>query len=202
MRSAERDVRRPGSKATPVSHSPGRPTLVLAPVAQQKSLKMLTRSRHHLAHDAAQPDQVAHGFMIGVGHPHGRQLTGPIETGEHGGVAAVRLHPIARLPRNQRWRHHVAPMAETCELAMNAITARAGLIAKRQRLARPPETVAQLGDGIRVIGNLPKIFHRAGTSALRHRNRNPLLVNIQTNKSGMFHEARLLCMRLCAGQPA
>jgi len=27
-------------------------------------------------------------------------------------------------------------------------------------------------------------------------------VNIQANKSGMFHEARLLCMRLCAGQPA
>ena len=43
---------------------------------------------------------------------------------------------------NQRRRHHVAPMAQACELAINAITARAGLIAKRQRLAGPPETIA------------------------------------------------------------
>jgi hypothetical protein len=27
-------------------------------------------------------------------------------------------------------------------------------------------------------------------------------VNVQANKSGMFHEVRLLCMRPCAGQPA
>jgi hypothetical protein len=97
--------------------------------------------------------------MIGVGHPHGRQLTGPIETGEHGGVAAVCLHPIARLPRNQRRRHHLATMAEACELAMNAITAWAGLIAKCQRLAGAPEMIAQLADGARVIGNLAEIFH-------------------------------------------
>jgi hypothetical protein len=46
-----------GRKPSPVSHSPGRPRLVLAPVTQQKSLKMLARARHHLSHDAAQPDQ-------------------------------------------------------------------------------------------------------------------------------------------------
>ncbi|BCH19801.1 hypothetical protein MesoLjLa_66520 (plasmid) [Mesorhizobium sp. L-2-11] len=40
-------------KPSPVSHSPGRPTLVLAPVTQQKSLKMLARLRHHLSYDAA-----------------------------------------------------------------------------------------------------------------------------------------------------
>ncbi|WP_202362402.1 hypothetical protein [Mesorhizobium sp. 131-3-5] len=65
-------------------------------------MKMLARSRHHLSHDAAQPDQVAHGFMIGVGHPDGGQLSSPMKAGKHGGVATVRLHPIARLPRNQR----------------------------------------------------------------------------------------------------
>ncbi|MBA1142474.1 hypothetical protein [Mesorhizobium neociceri] len=133
-------------KPSLVSHSPGRPRLVLASVTQ-KSLKILARSRHHLAYDAAQPDQVAHGFMIGVGHPDGRQLTGLIEAGEHGGIAAVRLHPIAGLSRDQRRCHHVAPMAEARELAMNAITARVGPIAKRQRLTGTPETVAQLANG-------------------------------------------------------
>ncbi|BCH19800.1 hypothetical protein MesoLjLa_66510 (plasmid) [Mesorhizobium sp. L-2-11] len=100
--------------------------------------------------------------MIGVGHPNGGQLTGSIEAGEHGGIAAVRLQPIAGLPRNQRRRHHVAPMAKPRELAMNAIAARASLIAKRQWLAGPPETIAQLADGSSVIGNLAEIFHRAG----------------------------------------
>jgi hypothetical protein len=119
--------------------------------AQQKTLKMLTRSRRDLPDDAAQPDQVAHGFMIGVGNPDGRQLSSPMKTGEHGRVTTICLHPIARLRRNQRRRHHVAPMAEACELAMNAIATRSGLTTKRQWLARAPQAVAQLADSARFI---------------------------------------------------
>jgi hypothetical protein len=93
-------------------------------------------------------------------------------------------------------------MAKAGELAMNAVTAWSGLITKCQRLARTPETIAKLTDRARIIGNLAMVFHRSGAAALRHRDRNPLFVNVQANKSGMFHVARLLCMRLCAGQPA
>lgn len=85
-------------------------------------LKMLTRSRYDLADDAAQPDQIAHGFMIGVRHPDGRQLSSPMKTGEHDRVANL-FSPDRCLRRNLRRRHHVAPMAETCELAMNAVAA-------------------------------------------------------------------------------
>src|ERR1700682_3679176 len=107
---------------------------MLAAVTQQKTLKMLTRSRYDLPDDAAQPDQIAHGFMIGVRHPDGRQLSSPMKTGEHGRVATICFHPIARLRRNQRRRHHVAPMAEACELAMNAVAARSGLITISQNI--------------------------------------------------------------------
>ena len=55
--------------------------------------------------------------------------------------------PDRCLRRNQRRRHHVAPMAEACELAMNAVAAQSGLITKRQRLAGTPETAAKLADG-------------------------------------------------------
>ena len=134
----------------PVSHC-HRPTPVLAAVTQQKTLKMLPRARHDLPDDAAQPDQVAHGFMIGVRRPDGRQFSGPMKTGEHGRVATICLHPLARLRRNQRRRHHVAPMAEACDLAMNAVAARSGLITKRQRLARTPKTIAQLADRARFL---------------------------------------------------
>src|ERR1019366_9660704 len=111
-------------------------------------------------------------------------------------------YPITRLHRNQRRRHHVAPMAEACELPINAIAAGSGLITKRQRPPGTPETVAQLADRTRIIGNLAEGFHGTRASALRHRDRDPFFVNIQANKSGMFHEARLLCMRLCTGHPA
>jgi hypothetical protein len=88
-------------------------------------------------------------------------------------------------------------MAEASELPINAIAARSGLITKRQRPPGTPETVAQLADRTRIIGNLAEVLHRTRASALR--DRDPFLVNIQANKSGMLHEARLLCMRLCTG---
>src|ERR1700730_14956364 len=91
------------------------------------------------------------------------------------GVATIRLRPIARLRRNQRRRHHVAPMAEACELAMNAITARSGLITKRQQLAGTPETPAQLADCARIVGNLAEVFPRPRASFLRHRDGDPYL---------------------------
>jgi hypothetical protein len=72
--------------------------------------------------------------------------------GEHRGIATVCLYVIAGLPRNQRRRHHLAPMAKPRQLAMNAISARAGLIAKRQRLAPPPKTTAQLS-AITTVGH-------------------------------------------------
>ena len=51
-------------------------------------------------------------------------------------------------------------MAEAGELAMNAITARAGLVTKNQWLAGTPETIAQLADCARVISNLANVVHR------------------------------------------
>ena len=93
-------------------------------------------------------------------------------------------------------------MAEICKLAMNAITARSGLITKRQGPAGTSETVAQLADGTRIAGNLAEVLNRTRASALGYRDRDPFLVNVQANKSGMLHEARLLCMRLCTGHPA
>ncbi|ESY46618.1 hypothetical protein X744_29860 [Mesorhizobium sp. LNJC372A00] len=143
---------------------------MLAAVTQQKALKMLTRTRHDLSHDAAQPDQIAHGFVIGVRHPNRRQLSSAMKTGQHGGVATICLYPITRLHRNQRRRHYVAPMAEACELSINAITTGSGLITKRQRPAGTPETVAQLANRTRIIGNLAKVFDHPRTSALRYGN--------------------------------
>lgn len=156
MRSAEQDVVESHRR---VSHSPGRPTLVLMPVTQQKSPKTLSRSRHHLSHDAAQPDQVAHGFVIGVGYPNGGQLSGPDRCGR-----AWWRRDGSSSPPSPSFRGildgatHVAPMnGPGWSVGENAITARAGLIAKRQRLAG-------------THSNLAEILHRPAASALQTTN--------------------------------
>jgi hypothetical protein len=53
---------------------------------------VLMRSRRDLPDDAAQPDQIAHGFIISVRHPDRRQLSGPMKTSEHGGVTTICLN--------------------------------------------------------------------------------------------------------------
>ena len=103
---------------------------MLAPVTLEKALKMLTRARHDLADDAAQTDQIAHRFVIGVRRPDGRQFSGPEQTGEHGGVATIRLDPIAWLAGDQRWRHHIASMPKALDLTKDAIAAGACLVAE------------------------------------------------------------------------
>jgi hypothetical protein len=83
-------------------------------------------------------------------------------------------------------------MVEACELPINAIAARSGLITKRQPPPGTPETVAQLADRTQIVPNLAEVFHGTRASTLRHRDRDPFFVN----------EARLLGTRLCTGYPS
>ena len=96
---------------------------------------------------AAPPEPVAHGFMTGVGHQDGRQLSGSMTTGERGHLMPICRHPITHLGPHLRRRNHVAPMGEAGSLAINAVAARSSLVTKRKRLAGTPETAAKLADG-------------------------------------------------------
>src|SRR5262249_52481055 len=60
-------------------------------------------------------------------------------------VAPVGLHPIARLPRDQRGRHHHALMTEACDLPVKPISGRPRLVAERQ----PPMLAGKLPDQLR-----------------------------------------------------
>lgn len=53
-----------------------------------------------LSDDAAQPDQIAHGFVIDVRHPDGRQFASSVKPRKHRGVTTIGLHPVAGLGRN------------------------------------------------------------------------------------------------------
>ena len=56
----------------------------------------------------AAPQQIAGRFFLLGRNVNRRQRPGPIQHRELRGIAPIRLDPIARPPRNQRRRDHVA----------------------------------------------------------------------------------------------
>ena len=106
---------------------------------------MLASARHDVTHDAAQSNQIAHGFMASVGNPDRRQFAGAAPTSEHSRIAPIGLDAFAWLSRDQRRRDDLATVAETDELAINAIAARSGLVTKGQNRPCSLQTPAKLG---------------------------------------------------------
>src|SRR5215471_13048755 len=87
-------------------------------------------------------------------------------------------------------------MTEARQLTLQAIAAWARFIAQRQLDPATAQTIAELADRGRLIVDLAKIFHRL--TNLRDCHRYARFVHVKPDKFGMLHEARLLCMRLCA----
>jgi len=48
--------------------------------AAAENLEGADGSAHDLSHDTPQTDQIAHGFVIGIRDPNGRQLAGSVKT--------------------------------------------------------------------------------------------------------------------------
>ena len=81
-------------------------------------------------------------------------------------IPPIRLDPVARPLRDQRWCHHNASVPVRRQLALNAVTARPRLIAEPQlcpvlaELAgQPPQRCRRVGDptilGLRLVGRFP-----------------------------------------------
>jgi len=75
-----------------------------------------------------------------IGHPHRRQLASPQKLRQAHRIAAVRLHAIARLLRNERRCNNNAVVAKAHDLPIQPISCRPSLVAKRQ----PPMAAGKL----------------------------------------------------------
>jgi hypothetical protein len=160
----------------PIGHPPRGSATVLAAVTEEEPLQMLAGSCQHLPGNAAQLNQIAHRLMISVRHPHGCQLPGPEKAAQHRRVTPVRLHPLARLARDQRWCHHITAMTQACQLTLNAIAARTRFIAKCQLLSPSAQTIAKLPNCGCFIVYFAKIFQATRPTAFRNSNRNPKIL--------------------------
>ena len=81
---------------------------VMAALAQQKPRELLTGASQGPYRVEAGTHQIAHRLMSRIGDPHRRQLAGPVQLRQTSGVPPIRLDPVARPLRDQRWRHHNA----------------------------------------------------------------------------------------------
>src|SRR4029077_15735661 len=85
---------------------------------------------------------------------------------------------------------------------MQPITAWAGLIAEAQATPRFAQPRRQLRQNLGTVLENPELADLAAAATLRNRHSDRRLVHIQPDISHSIHQARLPCMRLCAGHPA
>src|ERR1700730_1433816 len=85
---------------------------------------------------------------------------------------------------------------------MQPITAWAGLIAEAQATPRFAQPRRQLRENLGTVLENPELADLAAAATLRNRHSDRRLVHIQPDLSYSIHQARLPCMRLCAGHPA
>ena len=137
----------------------------------------------------ARPHQVAHGLVPFVGYPDRGQLSGPQQASQLHGVAAVGLHPVACLARDQRWRDDGALMSEADHLPVQTVARRAGFITDMQ-LAVPGRQPRQqlphrLGAGL----DLADVAHLATSPGLgdRHRVLQLCCVDADENCANLRH---------------
>ena len=95
-------------------------------------------------------------------------------------VTAVRLHPVARLARNQARRHHHAVVARRHKLPVHPVAAGTGLINEAQHFAMRTQLANQATQRRTLVGDLAPV-HRLLPTRRRNRHRDRLLVDVQTN---------------------
>jgi hypothetical protein len=154
-----------------------------APVPQQQRLQVLAMAPQFGDCLLASAHQIAHRFVRRVRHPYQRQFAGAIAARQGDGVAPVGLHPLARPTRDQRRRRHHAVVPERRQLPVEPITTWPRLVAKAQLAVGRRQFLRQPRHRRRLVGDAAQRAHDAVASRLRHRNRDCLLVRIQSDVS-------------------
>jgi hypothetical protein len=94
-----------------VGRAPGRPARVLNIMPEPEGLQTTLSRLEITAGVCTSAGEVAERFIVQPGKRDGGPITRAHQAGQWDGVTAVGVHPVARLFRDQRRRHHPAPMA-------------------------------------------------------------------------------------------
>ena len=147
-------------------------------VTRQECSQALTRLQLGPLQVLARPRQVAHRLLLLVRHPHRPQHPRPMQTRQHQRIAPVRLHPLTRTTRDQARRHHLgAPSRQSPD---TPVPARTRLVAEAHHLTVRAQCPNQPQQRLALILDLAPV-HRLLMSRQRHRHRNRVLVNVQSD---------------------
>lgn len=105
---------------------------------------------------------------------------------QHERIAAVGLHPVAGLHRNERGGDNHAVMPEFGELPVKAIAAGAGFIAEVQQAPVGAQLLGKLADMIGAVGDRAPVAHFAASFSMRDCHRDCRPVDIQPDKYGIL----------------
>jgi hypothetical protein len=150
---------------------------------QQKPRNLLPLGPQILDRRAARPGQITHGLMPLIGHPHRGQRAGAQQLRQTERIAPVGLHPIPRLPGNERSRNNQALMPKALDLPIQSIPGRPRLVAERQPLVLARKLLHQLRRRRRAVLDHAEKPHRACPPAFRNRNRMAQLRTIKSHIS-------------------
>jgi hypothetical protein len=125
-----------------------------------------------------------HGLMGVIGNPHGCQLAGPVEFGQHNRVAAVGLDPVAWLHRNERRRDNNTFMTEGDQLTIKAIAAWPCLVTEGQGPSALRQALNQFFDVIGVVEKVAEFANLAATTAFG--DCDSRLMDIQSNENDIL----------------
>ena len=160
-----------------------------APVSQQKLAQPMPRLQLIFLGRFARPHQIAQGLMGRIRHPHRRQFAGTVAARQLLRIAAVGLHPISGLGRNQAGRDHLTGNPQLRELPIQHVPGRPGLIAGPQLLHRS-ELANQFANRFQAVRDHSE---RTDLSArFGHRHGDRLGMDIQTYKAYLRHCDQLL----------
>ena len=169
----------------------------MASLAQQKPGELLAGPAQAVHRVEPCPYQIAHRLVPTVRNPHRGQLASPVQLGQAGGITPIGLDPVARPLGDQRGGDHDAFVPAGRQATVDAITARPCLVAKPQLHAVAAELAQQTVQRRRCVRDPAVLSHLAAQAALRHRDDDAVLVNIQPNVSDTnrhdpspMHEAR------------
>jgi hypothetical protein len=168
----------------PVQRAPGLPAGIRASVLQQQRGDRLALAAQVLDGRLAAPHQVAHRLVRLVRHPDRGQLPGPQQARQRHRIAPVRLHPVARLARDERGRHHRAGVAERHDLAVEPVPGRAGLVADMQPPVPRRQARDQLSHRLGAGVDLAEVTHLAPSAGLGHRHRVLRLRRVDADEDG------------------
>ena len=170
-------------KPVHVRLGPGALARIVQALPQQQRQHLLALGFEIVDRRRARPREIPHRLVPRVRHPHRRQFARPQLPRQIERIAPVGLHPIARLLRNERRRHHNAVVAKPLDQTIQAVAGRPGLVAQRQLGVLAGKLLQQPHDrGLRRL-DLAEKPHLPGATALRNRHRIAQLRSIKSHKS-------------------